>query len=68
MGENTVSARRSAFVTGASYGIGAAIADALARDGFDVAVADLSTETLDDTISMSSSTTPGRSCADRWWR
>jgi NAD(P)-dependent dehydrogenase (short-subunit alcohol dehydrogenase family) len=50
MGENTVSARRSAFVTGASYGIGAAIADALARDGFDVAVADLSTETLDDTV------------------
>jgi len=41
--------RRTAFVTGASYGIGAAIAVALARDGFDVAIADLTLDMLDDT-------------------
>src|SRR5690242_15002872 len=31
--------RRIAFITGASYGIGAEIAAALARDGFDLALA-----------------------------
>jgi NAD(P)-dependent dehydrogenase (short-subunit alcohol dehydrogenase family) len=51
MREITDSGRRTAFITGASYGIGAAIAVALARDAFDVAVADLGTEMLADTVS-----------------
>jgi len=38
--------RRTAFVTGASQGIGAAIALALARDGFDVAVSSTRPEKL----------------------
>ena len=41
---------RTAFVTGASYGIGAAIAIGLAQDGFAVAVSDLSVEMLADTV------------------
>jgi NAD(P)-dependent dehydrogenase (short-subunit alcohol dehydrogenase family) len=45
------SARRpAALVTGASYGIGAAIALGLARDGFDVAVTDLRPSDLDRTV------------------
>ena len=38
MQEPASTAGRAAFVTGASYGIGAATALALARDGFDVAI------------------------------
>jgi 2-deoxy-D-gluconate 3-dehydrogenase len=41
-------ARRTAFVTGASQGIGAEIAVALARDGFDVAVSSTRIEKLSD--------------------
>lgn len=40
--------RRTAFVTGASQGIGAEIAVALARDGFDVAVSSTRVEKLSD--------------------
>ena len=42
--------KRTAFVTGASYGIGAATALALARDGFDVAVAATRVENLADVV------------------
>jgi len=42
---------RTAFVTGASQGIGAAIALALARDGFDVAVSSTRPEKLEEVLS-----------------
>ncbi len=44
------SQRRTAFVTGASYGVGAATAIALARDGFDLAVSATRVENLRETI------------------
>lgn len=42
--------RPVAFVSGAAYGIGAATAVALARDGFDVAVSELRPENLTETV------------------
>ena len=42
--------RRAAFVTGASYGIGAATALALGNDGFDVAVSATRVENLSDVV------------------
>jgi NAD(P)-dependent dehydrogenase (short-subunit alcohol dehydrogenase family) len=50
MSEAGTTQRRTAFVTGGSYGIGAAIANALSRDGFDVAVADLDIAMLENTV------------------
>ena len=47
--QKTGAPRRSALVTGASYGIGAAAAIALAEDGCDVAITDLNPEDLADT-------------------
>jgi NAD(P)-dependent dehydrogenase (short-subunit alcohol dehydrogenase family) len=43
-------AKRTALVTGASYGVGAAIALALARDGFDVAITATTTDNLAATV------------------
>jgi NAD(P)-dependent dehydrogenase (short-subunit alcohol dehydrogenase family) len=44
--------KRAALVTGASYGVGAATARALARDGFDVAVTATKVENLVHTVKM----------------
>src|ERR1700752_4740513 len=43
-------ARRTAFVTGASQGIGAAVALAFAREGYDVAVSSTRPEKLAQTL------------------
>ncbi|HEV8518540.1 MAG TPA: SDR family oxidoreductase [Burkholderiales bacterium] len=44
--------RRKAFVTGAAHGLGAAIALALARDGFDLAVSSRQPEKLGDVVAQ----------------
>jgi NAD(P)-dependent dehydrogenase (short-subunit alcohol dehydrogenase family) len=46
----TSTGRKTAFVTGASYGVGAATALALARDGFDVALSATRAENLAVTL------------------
>ena len=46
----TSGARKAAFVTGASYGVGAATALALARDGFDIALSATAKENLAGTL------------------
>lgn len=50
MASSTSGARKTAFVTGASYGVGAATALALARDGFDIALSATRTENLAGTL------------------
>jgi NAD(P)-dependent dehydrogenase (short-subunit alcohol dehydrogenase family) len=50
MTEASPARKRTAFVTGSSQGLGAAIAIALARDGFDIAVSELSLAPLDQVL------------------
>ncbi len=52
MQKGSTEGRRTAFVTGASYGIGAATALALARDGYDVAVAATRIENLSNVVAQ----------------
>src|ERR1700741_666272 len=47
---------KTAFLTGASYGVGAATALALARDGFDVAISARRAENLDETLAKLATT------------
>lgn len=50
MAEHLHAVNRGALVTGASWGIGHATAVGLARDGFDVAITDLTTDALTKTV------------------
>src|ERR1700694_3319541 len=50
MTTSTSAGRKTAFVTGASYGVGAATALALARAGFDNALSATRAENLGDTV------------------
>jgi NAD(P)-dependent dehydrogenase (short-subunit alcohol dehydrogenase family) len=50
MATSTSGARKTAFVTGASYGVGAASALALARAGFDIALSATAKENLAGTL------------------
>jgi NAD(P)-dependent dehydrogenase (short-subunit alcohol dehydrogenase family) len=50
MASSTSGSRKTAFVTGASYGVGAASALALAREGFDIALSATRAENLADTV------------------
>ena len=55
--------RRVALVTGASYGLGAASAKALAQDGLDVIVTELNTDDLGDTLAAIEATDGARAAA-----
>ena len=59
-----MAAKRTALVTGASYGVGAATALALARDGFDLAV----TATKIENLAATMKTLAGRAPAWCRWR
>lgn len=63
MVDDNSSSRPVALVTGASYGLGAAIAKTLARDGFDVAITELSTDDLGDTVASVEAVAGARAAA-----
>ena len=52
MQQQSPAGKRAAFITGASYGIGAASALALARNGYDVAVAATRVENLSTVVAQ----------------